>query len=256
MVKNLDGQPVQHVVKGETYLVPTVLNVAVVLPSHIDRGEGAETSKHWHTDSRWGSLDVPYALVDERTRDEFYMTSADSLGHDIMRDDGQEVVYQKRIAQENIIWPSGGVWSSVVWLYYNLGDVPAKDGHCAHHHTQLQECEQGGLICPAHGLRYKEDGSPRFKGPFYLRLQSARVGYSVRQEVRLDEPMILKIRRDSKWEKDVSVLLEDSNGELVYAASFQPYVGRDYIKIIVDAWNSRGFCPSYETKGLVNHESC
>lgn len=68
---------------------------------------------------------------------------------------------------KTVITPSGAVWSSLLWLYCNLGTEVAKDGHCVHHRTPLVE-RNDCLICPAHGMEFQKDGKLKYKAPFYL----------------------------------------------------------------------------------------
>ncbi len=166
-VTTLDGTPSLSVVKGQEYLVPCVWGIPVICPSHVDHGTEGPTGCHWHTDDRFGYIGRDYDYWSEHTSKELGCEVGDSIRSDILKDDGQPIGREKLTAIKTVITPSGAVWSSLLWLYQNLGTEVAKDGHCVHHRTPLVEINDC-LMCPAHGMEFQKDGKPKYKAPFYL----------------------------------------------------------------------------------------
>ena len=253
MITTLDGKPAQHIVQGAEYFVPTVHGIPIVLPSHIDEGNDGPSGRHWHTDNRWGPVGRGLGVWSEETCQHFRMTYGDLIKSSILKDEGQQIVYEKRTATDTVIWPSGGVFSSMVWLYYQYGDIPAKDGHCAHHHTQLQEHSDGELQCPAHGLRYNRDGSPRFKGPFFIRIRYTDPNDNhqikwAKEEIQFDTILALTFPVNAQLDPFPRVELVDANDVIVMECpdipSIKPNNETQQIEVTVTAWPSDGYCPS------------
>jgi hypothetical protein len=244
MIKSFDGKPVQFIEQGEFYLVPTVRGLPVIIPSHIDEGTEGPTTRHWHVDRRWGPTCREIDFWSDETREQFGMVGDDELSAAIIKDEGQPIEYQMKRATETLVWPSGGVFASLVWLYHHFGHLPATDGHCVHHRTQLTE-RVGELICPAHGLRYKLDGSPRFQGPFFLKIRYCdpydfQLKYC-QEPLKFDEPIVFDVPRQHADTFPV-VSLVDSIDEEVMRVSLAST--EDKISITVKSWPSDSYCPS------------
>ncbi len=250
-VTTLDGVPVMSVTKDEDYLVPCVFGIPVICPSHIDEGTDGPTSRHWHLDDRFGEVGWGIEFWDTEDRQDLGMIDGDVLKTDIMRDDGQPVQMERMPAIKNVIRPSGGVWTTVVWLYYKLGHLPATDGCCVHHPTPLVE-QDGCLACPAHALKYKQDGSPRYEAPFYIRISYIDWDDNIRC---VREPVCIgnggmKFKIMGNFYLFPILVLEDSKRERIMEIRSDKSVtqvlpGEESILAVnIGVWPSSGQCPS------------
>jgi nitrite reductase/ring-hydroxylating ferredoxin subunit len=240
MIKTLEGKPTDCVLAGYDYLVPAVRGIPVVVPSHVDEGNDGKTSRHWHVDTRWGNSSKPKHYWNNETIEKFQVH--DDLWTLILRDDGQSIEYERFTAEKSFIWPTGSAWSSLVWLYYHLGDLPANNGYCVHHHTRLDKWEDE-LVCPSHGMRFKADGSPRFQGPFFVQLTygDAVSKVPVTFDHELEIPFSVKVETRARLQ------LIDSNQEIVVESCdyiLLPPDGESYLIEII-AWPSDINCPAF-----------
>lgn len=252
-VTHLDGMPALSVTEGEDYLVPCVFGIPVIMPSHIDEGNDGPTGRHWHTDDRFGSVQRDNKYWSAETHKDTGMQEGDSIRSDILKDGEQSVVLEQKTAHKTDIRPSGGAFTSVAWLYHTLGDQHSKDGHCVHHATPLVK-QEGCLVCPAHALKYKDDGSPRYQGPFFIRIDYTDWDYMPRR-IRLplcvgQESMEFKV--NGYFDSHPLLTLEDSTGEVItqHTEWDKPvhvqkrHGGDSYITMTIGAWPSDGRCPS------------
>lgn len=253
-VTHLDGTPTLSVTEGEEYLVPCVFGIPVIMPSHVDEGDDGPTGRHWHTDDRFGPVDRDYEYWSGSTLVKMNVRKGDAVRSDILRDDKQPVILEQKTARKTDIRPTGGVFTSVAWLYHTLGDQHSKDGRCVHHATPLVK-QEGCLVCPAHALKYKDDGSPRYQGPFFIRLEY-RAWDDTTQHIRLPlclgpESMVFKV--DGCFDEYPLLTLEDSTGEVIIQHTnwdAEPVKnakgpnGSSTITMTVGAWPSKGHCPS------------
>lgn len=250
-VTNLDGAPVLSVTEGDNYLVPCVFGIPIICPSHVDEGTDGPTSRHWHTDDRFGNVRRVFEFWHPDTQTEMNMNEGDLIKSDILKDDGQQVAMERKTATKSVIYPSGGNFTSIVWLYHTLGKENAKDNHCAHHRTPLIE-QDDCLTCPAHGLKYKHDGSPRYKAPFFL---STRYIDWDNQIKRVCEPiceegnkLVVHMSIEGTFDLFPLLQLEDADGECVLTARAETSVhqatqGTSTLDISMAAWPSKGKCP-------------
>lgn len=248
-VMDLDGRPVRTVEEGREYLVPCVYGIPVITPSHIDEGNEGQTSRHWHTDDRFGNVGRDTEFWSQVDRDDFGMIHGDSLRASIIKDNGEEIALEKMKAVKSEMWPSGGVFSSVCWLYEHYGTRTSKDGYCTHHRTPM--AIQGGCYeCPAHGLKFKLDGSPRYQAPFYISTRYIDHDHNIH---RVREP--LKTGKDAivfsvegNYDPFPVIRLEDEPGECIMEMKAphqtRTCVGRNTLTISIGAWPLDGKCPS------------
>lgn len=250
-VTNLAGTPVLSVTQGTSYLVPCVFGIPVICPSHVDEGTDGPTSKHWHVDDRFGPTLRGRSFWAYQTLAKFpNFEPDDEIRSDILRDEGQPVKMEQMVATKNVIRPSGGVWSTIVWLYYMLGCESAKEGCCVHHKTPLV-AQKGYLVCPAHGLRYNLDGSPRYKAPFFLgtrfvdwksRGKHARVPVCIGKDA-------VKFDVSGNFDLYPTITLVDANGCVIMNMKSDIPVqqvekgGRSTLTISIGVWPSTGMCP-------------
>lgn len=178
-VLNLDGSEANVIEPGKSYLVPTLHGIPVVWPSHVDEGTSGRTSRHYHADYRFQRADTKAEDLDldwlKTTplykSDPEGIASATSLNVPTVFDDGREPHYQEQLCTHSASPMSGEIFSSLCWLYLNLGDIASPDGKCVHHATDLHYHEKSDCLrCPAHGLRYKVSGEPFYRAPFWLRV--------------------------------------------------------------------------------------
>lgn len=253
-VTNLDGTPALSVTEGQEYLVPCVFGIPVIMPSHIDEGTDVPTGRHWHTDDRFGSVARDYEYWSADTRNKMGLIEDDSIRSDILKDGDQPVVLEQKTARKTDIRPTGAAFTSIAWLYHTLGDQHSKDGRCVHHATPLVK-QEGCLVCPAHALKYKEDGSPRYQGPFFIRLDYTGWDYMTRH-IRLPlcldpESMVFKV--NGYFDSHPLLTLEDSTGEVITqntnwdadpVKSGSGPNGSSSVTLTIGAWPSSGTCPS------------
>lgn len=248
-VTDLDGQPVMSVTEGTDYLVPCVFGIPVICPSHVDQGTDGPTSRHWHTDDRFDGSSQDYKWWAKQTRKRFAMLPSDSVRTDIVADEGQPVVMERKTAVKNSLRPSGAVWTSVAWLLEQLGDKPAVDGHCVHHHTALVDTGDC-LTCPAHGLKYRKDGQPLYTPPFFVKLRYIDWEFNihhVREPLKTGEE--IKFCVHGNYDPFPRVYLEDANGTKIMAMDADTKVrqaqpgGTSTLDITIGAWPSDGYCP-------------
>lgn len=250
-VTTLDGSPTLSVTKDEDYLVPCVFGIPVICPSHIDEGTDGPTSRHWHVDDRFGETSRGIEFWDEKERQHFNMVDGDVIRTDIVKDNEQPVQMERMTATKNVIRPSGGVWTTVVWLYYKLGHLSSTDGCCAHHPTPLVE-QDGCLACPAHALKYKQDGSPRYEAPFYISIPYIDWDHNTR---RVRESVCIghgdmKFKVKGNFDYFPHLALEDAKGECIMEMRSDKSVtqvlpGEESILAVnIGVWPSSGQCPS------------
>lgn len=186
---------------GQDYLVPHIAGVPVCLPPHIDEGTQGPTGKHYHVDHRFGTGKVPIEMVEEEC------VKANHLGGPVVKtrilaSEGEPEWKPRRAV--SVWWPSGEIFTSSLYLYLNHGARESKNGRCTHHGTKLSK-RHGCLVCPAHGLEFKEDGSPRYRAPFWLVIDGVRVLATMRPEFTGLEGNL----------RDKVLRLEDSNREVI-----------------------------------------
>ena len=246
-VTDLDGNRCLSVIAGNEYMVPCVLGIPIIVPSHIDEGPEGQTSRHWHVDDRFGDYEIPYELCSKETQESFSMGESNKLRTATIRDDGQEVVLERLVAKKNKIIPSGELFTSLCWLYNNLGHIEANNKHCAHHHTPLVD-QDNCLYCPAHGLKYNQDGSPKYKAPFYLSVRYIDSNHDIK---RIKQPLKtdgtgMHFKVDGAFDIFPLVALEDSDGEIImeYRSPHRINKANSYLDISIVAWPSDGKCPS------------
>jgi hypothetical protein len=243
MILNLDKQPVTAIIKGETYLVPTVNGLPIVVPSHIDEGDNGPTARHWHVDNRWGDLARPLQFFCDATKAH---VNAALVSPSIIKDGGENVEYQPLVAQSTEIQATGEVFGTLIYLYLKHGKTPAKDGFCAHHRTQLQE-DAGCLVCPAHGMRYKQNGDPMFEGP--LRLKAYHENRFVGDGPVTSTTILISIERELTCSY-LDFLLCDSNGKVVAEYKWEGslcMIEGDELRMTFSSWPSDTFCPGLRT---------
>jgi len=248
MIYDLDYNEVTYIQSGEEYQVPCVRGLPVILPSHVDIGDAGPTGRHWHMDTRFPT-DLARMEFDKRSNDYFdkkfglvMPPRAATMTVLIMRDEGEDVVYEKRVAAYTIINASGKVFTTLIKLYNDLGTQPARNRKCVHHATVLQEDGTGCLTCPAHGLRFTEAGGPRYMAPFFLHVGPCRV------PARTGDGIEFKYPDDMKPIIPTHVELRDSAGELVSDCLLVScrIKGGDTLKVnLGPAWNPKEFCPSF-----------
>ncbi len=253
-ITHLDGTPALSVTEGQEYLVPCVFGIPVVMPSHVDEGNEGPTGRHWHTDDRFGSVAREYEYWSEGTLVEIKAYEGDSIRSDILRDGDQPVVLEQMTAHKTDIRPSGGVFTSIAWLYHTLGDQHSKDGRCVHHATPLVK-QEGCLVCPAHALKYKDDGSPRYQGPFFIRLDYTdwdKVSRRIRMPLCFG-PESMEFKVNGYFDHHPLLTLEDSTGEVITqntdwdadpVKSGTGPNGSSSVTLTLGAWPSSGTCPS------------
>lgn len=252
-VTNLDGTPALSVTDGQDYLVPCVFGIPVIMPSHVDEGDDGPTGRHWHTDDRFGHVGRDDKYWSAETRKRMYVHEGDSIRSDILKDGEQPVVLERKTARKTDIRPSGGVFSSVAWLYYMLGDQHSKDGHCVHHATTLVK-QEGCLVCPAHALKYKDDGSPRYQSPFFIQIDYTdwdEMPQSIRRALCV-RPESMEFKVSGYFDQYPLITLEDSTGEMIAqdtdwdnpVKSGRGPNGSSTITLRIGAWPSKGNCPS------------
>lgn len=223
------------------------------MPSHVDEGDDGPTGRHWHTDDRFGSVARNYEYWSDGTIVRMGVYKGDTIRSDILKDDKQPVVLEQMMAHKTDIKPSGGVFSSVAWLYHTLGDQPSKDGRCVHHATTLVK-QEGCLVCPAHALKYKDDGSPRYQSPFFMQIDYTdwdEMPQSIRQPLCV-KPESMEFKVIGYFDRHPLITLEDSTGEMItqYTDWDNPVKsgtgpnGSSSITLTIGAWPSRGLCPS------------
>lgn len=250
-VTTLDGVPVMSVTKDEDYLVPCVFGIPVICPSHIDEGTDGPTSRHWHVDDRFGETSRGIKFWATKDRQHFNMLDGDKIRTDIVKDNEQLVQMERMTATKNVIRPSGGVWTTVVWLYYKFGHLPSTDGRCVHHSTPLVE-QDGCLTCPAHALKYKQDGSPRYKAPFYISTRYIDWDDNIK---RVREPVCIgndtvEFKISGNFDIFPMLSLEDCEGESIMELRSDMSIkqathGREStLDINISVWPSSGQCPS------------
>lgn len=251
-ITNLDGAPVLSVTEDEDYLVPCVFGIPVICPSHVDDGAQGPTSRHWHTDDRFGTVRREFEFWHPKTRAEMGILFGGYLKSDILRDDGQQVVMERKMAKKSVMYPSGGNFTSVIWLYHNLGQENAKDGHCAHHRTPLVE-QDGCLTCPAHGLKYKPDGSARYKAPFFLSTRYIDWDHQIQRVCEplrtVDKGLVVNFAVVGNFDTFPLIQFEDANGECILTHRAESWTcqaglgGISTLDITIAAWPSSGKCP-------------
>lgn len=249
-VTHLDGSYPSSIIEGADYLVPCVFGIPVICPSHVDDGAEGPTGRHWHTDDRFGTVRREFEFWHPDTQTEMKMLDGDYLRSDILGDSGQLVVMERKTAAKSVMYPSGSVFSSLVWLYHTLGKENAKDNHCAHHRTPLVE-QDGCLTCPAHGLKYKHDGSPRYNAPFFLSTryidwdnQIKRVCEPICQE---GKKLVVHMSIEGTFDLFPLIQLEDVDGEYIMTCRAETSVhqakkGTSTLDISINAWPSTGKC--------------
>lgn len=250
-VIQLDGIQVSSIVEGQDYLVPCVFGIPVVCPSHIDEGTEGPTKRHWHTDDRFGDIGRNFEYWSTSTRKELRMYVGDAIKTDIIRDDGQPITMEQKTSQKTVIRPSGGAFTSQVWLYHNLGHQNAKDGHCVHHSTPLVR-QDGCSVCPAHGLQYNSDGTPRYKAPFFISLRYVDWRNDIH---RIRKPVCtgnsgIEFCVNGNFDLFPLFMLEDAdgNGILEYRSKHSVTLasegGISTLSFTIGAWPKSGKCPS------------
>lgn len=242
-VTDLLGNPVDSVTEGEKYLVPCVFGIPVICPSHVDEGTSGPTARHWHTDDRFGYTGRSGEFWHESTWDYFNTVAGDTIRSDTLKDEGQPIVMEEKTATKNVITPSGGVWSSLVWLYLNVGHLSSVDKHCVHHRTPLVK-QDGCLTCPAHGLKFKLDGSPRYKSPFYVATRYIDWENNIHQ-ARAEAFMgrdSVRLHISGKFDVFPEIRLEDSTGEVIFKCNAKTRVkqptqgGTSSLTLSIGAW--------------------
>lgn len=235
MILTLEGYPTDVIERGQEYLVPTIEGLPVVVPSHVDEGNEGPTSRHYHVDKRFYDTLIPIDKVDPWWYETVAVPQVGREGGQLnvptILDDGRAWEYQKHKACHPRTM-SGEVFGSLVWLYMKLGETPARDGRCPHHQTELSYVpHEGCMVCPAHGLRFHPDGSPKYKAPFWLRL-GERVPISLDPEFR-------------DW-KGHNFILEDDRGETISSMWLNaPKKERegDTLRVHVHAWEKSQGAP-------------
>ena len=179
-VTQVDGSPADDIIAGQKYLVPTVFGIPVICPSHVDEGLEGQTGRHWHLDDRWGSLSRPKAWFKGDCVDKLPDKGPHhTLSCAIIKDEGQPVVMTELRAEQTHITATGEVFASVAYLYHKYGGKSSKDGKCVHHGTDLLK-QDGCLTCPAHGMKYELDGSPKYEPPFYISVRYGGPDHKIR----------------------------------------------------------------------------
>jgi len=217
-VLNLDGTVATQVTRGQDYLVPSVFGIPIVCPSHIDEGnQDGPTGRHWHTDGRWGNLDRPKKWFHGPAVEALPDLGIDhTIQSAIIADEGQKVSHTQFTAHETECMPSGGIFTSLAWLYHLYGDQYAKDGRCPHHPTPLADY-QGHQRCPSHGLRFKADGSPFYKAPFYVSLDYVNTE-GIENQLKVPVAFLPEKMNFVFYEEGTpssSFNLEDAHGEVI-----------------------------------------
>lgn len=244
-ITHLDGSPVLSVETGTDYLVPCVYGIPVICPSHIDEGNDGATSRHWHTDDRFGKVGRNFGFWSEEVQKStpgFY--PCDDLNSSIVKDGGEPVVMEKKRVHKSQMWASGGVFSSMCWLYATLGHKAARNGLCVHHQTPLVQ-QDGCLECPAHALKYKTNGEPRCVAPFFLSVEYIHEDGSrqrARSPLKIDEDGVIIQVQGIIYPGEL-ISLEDSNGECIIESEDKVTEDSDKLVINITAWPSHGACP-------------
>ncbi len=203
MILTLEGEPTQVIEPGLRYLVPTIEGLPVVVPAHVDEANEGPTSRHYHVDRRFKTVMLRSTKCDP---DWFSRVAApqlhgfpEEINVPTLKDDGREWEYAEHMAVK-MRDMSGEVFGSMVWLYMKLGTAPARDGMCPHHGTELSY-DDGCMVCPAHGMRFNPDGSPRFKAPYWIGAGEERTPVSLSPSF-------------NRWGGDI-LTLEDDKGEVI-----------------------------------------
>lgn len=250
-VTNLDGIVAKSIIWGQDYLVPCVYGIPVICPSHTDEGNEGATMHHWHTDDRFGDVGRGFKYWAPKDTADLKMELGDDLRSSIIRDSGESVKMERKTATKSQIWASGGVFSSVCWLYEHYGHLKANNNHCVHHHTPLVE-QNNCLECPAHSLKYNFDGSPRYRAPFYISTSYIDFNNNIN---RIKAPLCtghngIKFTISGNFDPFPLLRLEDSNGETIMedrskvclTSSAKPGQFHD-LTVSISAWPRDGSCP-------------
>lgn len=252
MIYDLDYNEIDQPKYGETYRVPCVHGLPVVLPSHVDHGDDGPTGKHWHSDTRFDHY-LPWDTYDDRSVAHMVKTfgnqdfpKTETIGMAIVRDEGEPIEYVDKVCAHIVLNPTGAVFQSLIKLYLTLGDQPARNMKCVHHATVLQKDKNGCLTCPAHGLKYTEAGSPRYVGPFYLKIENVE-GETLGTAPAATGDVSFKIRSEGRVHQ---VLLFDSLEEeisryFLFDLLLKVFEHETCTLHLGASWPTDTFCPSF-----------
>ncbi len=244
-VTDLNNNPMLSVCEGQDYLVPCVWGIPVICPSHVDEGTEGPTSKHWHTDDRFGNVGRGIEFWTPECQKRLRLNPEGPINASTLRDDGQPVFMERKTAQKTVIRPTGALETSLAWLYKNLGQKSAENNCCAHQGTPLVE-QDGCLTCPAHGLKYGRDGGPRYKAPFFISVRYINYDDEIHY---VREPVETKISFTVLGDFDPfpTFRLEDSEGVEVFqwrldtSLSILPPGGATTLNLHMPAWSSQDY---------------
>ncbi len=131
----------QFMIVGQKYAVPVIDNTPVLLPGHVDLDFPCISGNkvfHYHKDFRF---------IDEIPDMRWAIRGTT----------------EPRIELRVCVRPehppfNGNLMFMQRQMYHKYADCKAKDGICPHKGTKIENGE-----CPAHGLRFKSDGSLRYR---------------------------------------------------------------------------------------------
>lgn len=250
MIYNRDGSVATSLYKGSYYKVPTILGCPVVLPSHIDRGTDGETSCHYHVDYRfeWPGFDNPRQVDYDK---KILYGPAEVFGYNnylkppTILDNGQPITYE--ILECNNVYanPTGSIFESLCLLYWQLGTLESKDGYCVHHHTKLNQTGNC-LTCPAHGMKFRKNGSPRYKAPFFLKFGDCNA-----QIIPLDMNEVMKIDM-KEFHRVLNLRLIDSRQSVIATTTYEIPRGKGQHVINLKIWPTNAYSAPFQ----ILPESC